>query len=740
MLREEPCRRCQSAGVKCEYKRKRKRINVYDTEIEDYQDRIKELEERVRELEKKRKVEVEVEVEEEVDTPPIYPRSLTTAQKAESAAPVAPITLISPPAAVPALDAVDLSVYLGSGSSELVCWNLKRFLAARGLNTSASIIISPDFNSFIEESVYDYLLGDRKVPDLKPLESLTIEKVEFLLRNVVSFISSGFLTLDPNSFRKNLRWVFNTGGRLKLDILLGDADGVVKMDFLYYFVIKIVLICALGEVYSSEYSLQRRDNSNGTGRSQTNAAGLAYFEIIIHFLPSISFFRKENIETNLEVIELFGLIAIYLRILDKKNLALLVSINALYMCMSLNLHKRSPKISQQETRIFWSTYCLNRFLSLRIGKSLLLREGEITISLPEIDANTNACPSSEDFSNAGLLVHYVYLAQIAEQITNEIYCFSPPPQRFMESHSKIYLNSVLTIVHNLVDWVNNLPPSLTLKLPLESGNPSNRLIYTLHLNYLHHIYLACIPILLNLVKLKAAVLISSPGAITANSHGSSFSISELPKNIRNIITICIQSSQLTINLFIALYKENLLRVFGFTDLDYLFSSTLVLIICILLKLPKIKENYSLEEYLQVSINLMGEMKNKGNLVAGGKLHQILDLILGLEIEVFQMMSDHIRINYYFTELSDNASALNPLLLRPDSQPVQPPTPVSAPIPPVFTPVVSLGTTPNPNLLQDFHDFASLTEPLNNGNWSGNNLNITEEDMMFMNEIIQDYQP
>ncbi|CAH2351712.1 hypothetical protein CLIB1423_04S04258 [[Candida] railenensis] len=789
-----PCKRCKNGNFKCEYMRKRKRVSLYDTEIEDYVLKIQALEKEVQDLKQSLGGENGKGASGISNTSNNNNNNNNNSNNNNDNGSVNYSSSRKYPAkdsagnTIDSKGSVDLSVYLGSGSSELVCWNLKRFtMNQKNQVKSSEVFFSPEFNSFIEESVYDYLLTDTSIPSLYAVETLTIDKVESLLANVVLFINSGYLTLDPMSFKKKLPQYFDSNGVFKIDKLKRGSSGgspirtpstvasihspspSVTADSDYFFLIKIIMICTLGEIYSPECSLGSRlqhgdisinePTPNNVNFTLSTTPGLQFFKIVIHFLPSIFStlnLSRKNLESNLDIIELLGLISIYLRCIDKKNLAVMFTINALQLCVSMNLHKKSNNTT--ETRIFWSIFCLNRFFCSRIGKSLLLREDEITTPLPtfdsRVDNNQTKSPSSDEFSKSNLMVHYIYLAKIAEQITNEIYCFKPS----VVDKNKEYLNSILTIVHDLVDWVSQLPEFLRLRLPLESGNPSNRLIYTLHLNSLHHIYLSCIPILLNLTKSRIAN--------NKDNSSTAFDLEQLPKNIRTIIRICIQSSQLTINLFIALYKENLTRIFGFTDLDYLFSSSLVFIICLILKLPNIEENYTYEEYLQVAINLIGEMKNRGNLVARGKLNQILDLTQNLKNGTdgqheFGSLYQYIK-GYYYNQ--NNQPTIVNLINETEAvrqyEHIQSPAALSIThsnsLPttqlhpnnifstyPSNSPHSPAANTPKDNTNQllndfelgkDFTDYSSLTEPLFNDFPL-----VTEEDMMFMNNIIQDFQ-
>jgi proline utilization trans-activator len=703
---ERPCRRCQLEGLECEYRRKRKRILVYDTEVEAYVERIREL---------------------------------------EAALEQQPMPLAAAPQPVTA--AVDLSVFLGSGSCELVCWNLKRLINNRARASGVpgaerdKIFVSPDFNAFIEETAYDLFLEDTLEPSLEPLKALTLEDVEALLHNVVLFINSGYLTLDPIEFKLKLCSVFDASGHFDVARLMRNSGVLYAPD--YFFFIKAVMICALGEVYSP-YSSVLGHGSEPRSANVDRTPGLDYFRVVVHYFPSLFHTlnsSKTNLATHLDIVELLGLISLYLRILDKKNMAVIFTMNALQICISLNLHKRASPLRDEdeeskahhrkdEVRIFWSTFCLNRFHCSRIGKSLLLRGNEITTPYPAVAAtDTMRSPSLDEFSSADFMSHYISLAKVADRITNEIYCVTP------QSNSTTYLNSIFAIVHALVDWASCLPEALALKLPLQPGNPSNRLIYTLHLNYLHHVYLTCIPILLNLTKLHIVSIFNKSAK------------ESIPTNINNVITISVQSAQLTINLFVALYKENLVRTFGFTDLDYLFSSALVFTMCLILGTPNnTEQSYSHEEYLSVSINLIGEMTLKGNLVARGKLLQIKDLVALLKSSIgtsHQYDSIFEFVMTFLPQLNGNITQHEtPLAVNGLRNPM-PEFTAAKPKQPEIDPHKrdAFGTLESSifndfELGRDFVGFSAMSDIAKGTDW--NFPKITSEDLEFMQMILQDY--
>ncbi|ODV81156.1 uncharacterized protein CANTADRAFT_36133, partial [Suhomyces tanzawaensis NRRL Y-17324] len=597
-----PCSTCISGGHECVFYKKPRVIKVLDSEIQVYQDRIEELE-----------------------------RELEMAKSPSGSSATSSDTI----------DRLNLSIWLGSASSELICWNLKQFKISSSdpSKSSEEIIISPNFSSFNEETTYDglfrveNLLNSDEVREI--LEPLNYLKFLELFDNVVTFINAGYLIVDPDEFiRKGLEYFDFSSPQQQLRMDLVDFEDEGKR----FFLLKMVTILALGEIYGTDsYVGIKKPNK------WPSLPGSDYFRVVIKYMPSsfsLITFCSQPLGRSFEIIEMFGLSSLYLRIIDKKNAAVLFTLNALQLCISLNLHKekhlRSPVVSEKSTRsinkIWWSSFCLNQFFSSRIAQPLLLSLKEIRTYNNERPSSGTQSPVMEkdklmhtiiskyNFSSLSSMKYYVELAKISDRITHELYCVKLP------FNNKDFLQSILNIIESLVQWVNDLPYHLKLKLPMiiKDNALTNRLICSLHLNYLHHIYLSSIPVLLNFVRMKIFNYYKFKRLIL-----NPIMLNEMPKNISNLMHMLIKSCQLTTNIFMTLYRQRYLRVFGFTDLDFLFSCSLVFLICLILGVDKDKY-FAFDEYLEISMNIMYEMNMGGNLVAKGKLNQILDLLREIE--------------------------------------------------------------------------------------------------------------
>ncbi|KAK6461149.1 hypothetical protein DFJ63DRAFT_314939 [Scheffersomyces coipomensis] len=593
-----PCQTCIRFNHMCEYPRKPKRIQIYDIEVEQYQMQIQQL-------------------KSELD---MIKSSTSSTSHSITIAPSSTSSYNDDS------DAPDISVWLGSGSCELICWNLKQFTSKQFINSQLPVN-SPDFNTFIEEKTYNYLFASNHQHYSENvtesiLQSITLPESLKLFDAVISFINVGYLTItNIEQFKLKLNQLFNSnGGKLPLKVITSNDR---------YFILKLLMILSLGEIYDRKLTIGRKKKKSHTIKKE-QLPGLKYFKIVLNHLPSPFYYYDDykSLENMIEIIELLGLISIYLRMIDKKTLAVSFTLQSLQLCISLNLHKESSLRSfeinndnlsnQYLNKLWWKTFCLNRFYSVRISQPLLLHLNDISNDEYNNVKDSSIVPtSSDDYANETCMKFYIELAKISDRITNELYKSNTTTKQ----NKSQYLRSIISIMEILINWINNIPPFLRLNLHQVSDN--DRSIYSLHLNYLHHIYLTNIPMLINLVKFK---IINYYKHNQFQSHeGQSF----FPTNIKNLINSILNSSKLTINIFLSLINRNKLTIFGMTDLDFLFSCSLVFLICLIL-INEGDDKDDIQNYLKTGLNIINEMKLSGNLIAKGKLFQIVELILSLK--------------------------------------------------------------------------------------------------------------
>lgn len=585
-----PCSTCISTKSECLYPRKPKRIKIYDTDLEALQERVFQLQ---HELDNIKKVK-----------PFAKPQDWK------------------------------LSVLLRSPSCELIAWNLINFMT----NSNEDLTISPDFNSSLEENIYDSILFGNHLKGPNPNEiitlllSLSLSDVESFMSMTAKFLNAGYLTVNPIEFKNQLKVYYSESGQFIYD----------KVNTVDYFLLKVLMVVAMGNIYSE-------DNCLGLGLPRVKLPGLKYFQVVVQNLPSnfeMLNFNRRNIKNILELIELFGIVSLYCRILDKKSASCFFTSTALQLCIFINLHKESmisksigkglDLLPNHNPRsIFWSTYCVNRFSCTRIGQPIFLSFKEISLKLDYDDLIW----TNDLFGDTKIFMkYYIELAKISELINFEVYNNKYNP--------KDYLDTIFNILSLLKDWSSNLPDSLKIEGNLNLPSQHLRTLSSLHFNHLHHVYLTCIPIMLHLTKLKIL-------NFTTTGQVKILDLNTLPKNIQNLINYFKHSSEKTTNIFHKLYENKGIRAFGFTEIDYLFSTILSLLICLILNFDPIvdKNQFKYQENFQFLYKVISEMSDMGNLIAKAKLLQI-DRV----VETLDPLLVFIGCNLTFSELTP---VLNP---------------------------------------------------------------------------------
>lgn len=585
----QPCRNCSVSQLPCVFEnrpRRPRRISVMDTQIEALQSRIRELE--------------EIVSVEKTSSPLAYFETENSQIKEKNK--------------------MNLSLFLGSGSSELLCYNLIHWCIDDDLKENTSEVdVMPNFTSLVEEDDYDSIMFAKGMSSTEcdinnHLMSLTLKEMEELLQLMLDNVDYGFLTFDPSKFMKDvIRYCTGSNGYLRLPSARVDYQ---------YFGCKMLMVTALGLIFA--YKL------NGTSLAKSEIPGLTPYKLVMSYLPlaiQILTISHHNPSETFEVIELLGLVALYMRCYDKKNRSAMVTLNALELCIALNLHKKSlyPNRLNKEgfdhLQLFWSTYSLNRFLSCRIGQPILLHEQEIETEIPI------STSSSTKFN--------IELAKIAERIVHEVYTLRSAMD------TKNYLKSILSTLEELTEMSQKFTDidELTQKVlsTTEPGSPnftspSQKLVLGIHLNYYHHIHLVSVPIVLHLARFS----------ILAFRHplkfqNSNILIKTLPNGVQKALRAFAISTSKSVQILLILRRKRLLNIFDITELDYICSSTVSLIICLILQLDEELnstgnfEAQRLSRKLEVMLDMLIEIRLHGNLIAKGKFKQILKLLSSLKV-------------------------------------------------------------------------------------------------------------
>jgi Fungal specific transcription factor domain len=134
------------------------------------------------------------------------------------------------------------------------------------------------------------------------------------------------------------------------------------------------------------------------------------------------------------------------------------------LCLTLGYHRRQPKSgknddqSSQEQRLFWTVYAIEKGISLRLGRSSNIRDGEITLPFD---------PDSESRS--------IKLGRINGMIYDQLY--SPVGLARLEDERSYTAEALARDLRQLIDETNAdisvcFSPATSMKL---SDNSTNRM-------------------------------------------------------------------------------------------------------------------------------------------------------------------------------------------------------------------------------------------------------------------------
>ncbi|KAF6014383.1 hypothetical protein HII13_000728 [Brettanomyces bruxellensis] len=315
---------------------------------------------------------------------------------------------------------------------------------------------------------------------------------------------------------------------------------------------------------------------------------------------------------NYLVVSVYTMASFYFRSMNLEDDAIMYSNLALQFAMHINLHhfKRENKLQEEiKSRVMWVSFGTNRTLSAKMGNPFILSAKQITRPLPKIisyDEEGNIipredgyslqdrCPNEEDFQ------FYIRLTRVAEQICKVIYS-QKSPQNLM--------SNLEDIIQKLISWNSTLPENYRFdKTSITKDSKKRRLICSLHLNYCFCIHLTTIPVLYSFVEQKKKAQDQVPA---------------INQNLTELITICINAAEMTVNILMDLNKERSLALFGVMDLDYLYSAALAFFMCGDVLSIRTAEN---KKSLGSCLLLLGEMSGNGNDSAKMKYQRLLDLI------------------------------------------------------------------------------------------------------------------
>ncbi|KAJ5889418.1 hypothetical protein N7504_010228 [Penicillium tannophilum] len=312
--------------------------------------------------------------------------------------------------------------------------------------------------------------------------------------------------------------------------------------------------------------------------------GAEFFVKALQLLPDISVLHQEPIEST----EIMCCIALYLQALDCRSSAHNYIGSAMRMAMAEGMHTQMPveylgeDLVQRCRKIWWTVYILDREMTSLMGLPQSIGDDHINTLLP-------AFPGSAQ-RTAGINMH-IKISRIIAEISSAVYAIDGRLNRNFLLRTKSALASIARLADELHE---GFPLHLDRSMSGVSRTSA----------YLHLLYHRCI------------IRFESPEHCLEALNTS--------RNVRNLIQMCIDSSQQMINILHSLQSEDLLETFLPFDLESVFVSTVVLLMA-----PAIDARWSYPAWLEKAYLIFEEIIDNGNLIAKFRRSelQLLDELL-----------------------------------------------------------------------------------------------------------------
>lgn len=564
---EKTCRSCALANAECIYVEKGKRVSILASKLWGMKDRIRFLEKLIEDGKKSAEK---------------YGIDIMTDQASfeYAASPDAPIVNVK--------EKKESS--LESGSSDMLIHKMAEMqhikLSDKSTDFNKSKLkLPPKRNSSYEDGI----------------NNVTLEEAEKLVDFVHFYLSSVNLPFEFEYIVKKLREFHLLGSWI-----FPDDE---------YWKPLIYLLLALGQHYQGvRTDIVDNDDSGKTG---SNAGLFPFFTAGLSDIFPLNSFQNEK------VVVILVLAAYYFRSVNNDLDAILYSSIAMDVSIQLNLHiNPSEGIYLDEevesrSRIFWTAYTTNRFLSAKLGHPISYDTSEITADYPKmLYFEDNECRSIE-FPNAEDLKYYIELSKIAEEIVTVIY--KKKSNSYPSAGSGKFLESVHMIILKLIQWNESLPSNFRLRLNENNwkNKKENRLKCSIHLNYCYQVHLATVAVLFQLFHEKT----------TAQQESKEFNLSNLSPDKSTMLTICVNAAQLSTNILVTLLGNSSIAVFGVVDIDYVYSAALTFSLVNFLGTSEVND---IQKPFNSCLSILRQLSEKGNQNATDKYQKIKLLVDGLD--------------------------------------------------------------------------------------------------------------
>lgn len=284
----------------------------------------------------------------------------------------------------------------------------------------------------------------------------------------------------------------------------------------------------------------------------------------------------------------------------------------------------SPVEREHRLRVWWSVYTMDRISSSKLGHPVLVRDEDIDADLPSMEGLS---PSErEEFSPPEHLIAHLKLARITGDIISDIY---GRPRR-----SKTFVQSVHMILKDLRSWAETLPENIKL-IQTRPVRYASRNVASLHLCFNQ---------------------VNDPGPMLPNNRDSEMALTVLTQTRQCVILTtrpilfhvfrsrfqpptdgnpssripspmtsalaeaCIHAARSSNSLLTQLWVDGGIATFGYFDSQYLFSSTIILMMALVLR-----NSESDRDAIETASDILQSMVEDGNLPAAAFYQHLLEI-------------------------------------------------------------------------------------------------------------------
>ncbi|KAB8252368.1 fungal-specific transcription factor domain-containing protein [Aspergillus flavus] len=341
-----------------------------------------------------------------------------------------------------------------------------------------------------------------------------------------------------------------------------------------------VLVCkyfalfALGEVCSVPSGRLNNDTSPGT----------TYYARAINLI----FVLPER--PNMAHIEALLILALCSQFLNRWHSAYVLVGIALRLGLSAGFHHNIPETQypdpiarENRIRVWWTIYIFDRFWGLKLGLPMQVNDDDIHVDFP---SNLAVETFHDEFADSSYQVAVIELARISTHIMRNIYSRQKSAETLLQREQKL--------LNEMKQWMQSVPDHI--RLQPDTHNP--RCTVLIHLQFNYCLILAIRPLLLGILDHIATTDFSPE--------------TTLSPALAALTEACIHSARHTLILCADEWTKGSISVFGYAFAQYIFTSSLVLVISNLLPYGNADDLVSID----TAAEMLRSFAADGNLMAG----------------------------------------------------------------------------------------------------------------------------